>query len=674
MLMLGKVGGFSQPHSTNLKPHQQVTHFTLWSMMAAPLIISCDLEAMDEFTLALLTNPEVINVNQDPLGKAATRIKEDGSQEIWARPLFDGTQAVSLFNRGPEAATIRVDWKDLNLQGDQFVRDLWHRKDLGKHDGSFLTVVQPHGAVLLKIGGAEEEMAAKKVNPDEQIHVSKAHNGSGLAVDRVKEVGTWTWEASSTNFVRAKGREVTLGMGGQSGLGIADAGLNLDQVKQIDVKVAVSQLTKSLDENTFAGFYIDYAKMDGSWKRVALSIESSGQKRSGPSPDWGKGGKPDEYVDIGRHDAYSLDLQKWCRPSGMATHGLRCRFKTGGRILSFTPNMTSPVFPTAAEKVSGTVSKDDAPPLAIAPFDEKKAKEHQAAWAKYLGVPVEMKNSIGMKFVLIPPGEFDMGTGDADFRQISKEADEYMSTRKAGERWRLPQWFRDIMVGETPQHRVAMTKPFYLGISEVTRRQYSAIIHKSLYTYKAAGGDDAAASDVSWSESQDFCRIVSNIPDERVKGFVYRLPTEAEWEYACRAGSTTRYSFGDSATDVPKHAWCYPLAKDIIHAVGQKDPNPWNLHDMHGNMWEWCADWFDATYYKHSPRNDPAGPSTGVTRVVRGGCSCDLPLDVRTPPVPALIQQPETYSVFAWPSASHGLPSIHRPRRPLQPVPWPQRT
>jgi alpha-galactosidase len=156
MLVVGKVGWGPSLHPTKLKPHEQVTHITLWSLLAAPLLIGCDMKDMDDFTLAVLTNPEVIDVDQDPLGKAANRVKQENAKEIWARPLFDGTLAVGLFNRGPRPLTVRADWKDLKLEGQQPVRDLWQRKDLGTHSDGFETLVQPHGAVLLKVGTPKE--------------------------------------------------------------------------------------------------------------------------------------------------------------------------------------------------------------------------------------------------------------------------------------------------------------------------------------------------------------------------------------------------------------------------------------------------------------------------------------------------------------------------------------
>lgn len=152
MLVVGHVGGGPNLHPTNLRPHEQVTHISLWCMLSSPLLIGCDMSQMDEFTIALLTNDEVLDVNQDPLGRPAGRIKQEGSHEVWARPLYDGTLAVGLFNRGFLAAEVNVNWSDLKLDGKQPVRDLWLHKDLGEFGSSFSTTVPPHGTVLVKIG------------------------------------------------------------------------------------------------------------------------------------------------------------------------------------------------------------------------------------------------------------------------------------------------------------------------------------------------------------------------------------------------------------------------------------------------------------------------------------------------------------------------------------------
>src|SRR5688572_8036276 len=125
---------------------------SLWALQAAPLFIGADLSKLDDLTLALLGNDEVIAVDQDPLGQAAGRIWSDARREIWARPLADGTMAVGLFNRGLHAAPVTVQWTQLRLKGRQPVRDLWQRKDLGVMQEGFTTTVPRHGAVLLRIG------------------------------------------------------------------------------------------------------------------------------------------------------------------------------------------------------------------------------------------------------------------------------------------------------------------------------------------------------------------------------------------------------------------------------------------------------------------------------------------------------------------------------------------
>jgi alpha-galactosidase len=152
MLVVGRVGWGPSLHPSRLKPHEQITHITLWCLLSAPLLIGCDMSAMDDFTLALLTNGEVLAIDQDPLGKPASRLKLDGAKEVWARPLADGTLTVGLFNRGTTSQDIQVGWEDLKLQGAQTVRDLWAKKDLGRFTERFQATVPVHGAVLLKIG------------------------------------------------------------------------------------------------------------------------------------------------------------------------------------------------------------------------------------------------------------------------------------------------------------------------------------------------------------------------------------------------------------------------------------------------------------------------------------------------------------------------------------------
>ncbi len=152
MLVLGNVGWSANVRPTRLTPAEQVSHMTLWSLIASPLLLGNDLEQLDDWTLDLLTNDEVLDVNQDALGKAAAKVWSDGPQEIWMRPLADGTHALGVFNRGPVNKKVTVDLAYLKLQGKQPVRDLWQRKDLGSHEGQLVMEVLPHGAALLKVG------------------------------------------------------------------------------------------------------------------------------------------------------------------------------------------------------------------------------------------------------------------------------------------------------------------------------------------------------------------------------------------------------------------------------------------------------------------------------------------------------------------------------------------
>lgn len=152
MLVVGKLGWGNNPRPTRLKPNEQITHISLWSMLGAPLIIGCDLTQLDDFTKDLLTNHDIIEIDQDPLGKVATLKKKDGASEIWTRPLYDGTIAVGLFNRAHEKAKIVVRWKDIGLDGPQPVRDLWLRKNLRPAAVGYAFDVPGHGAVMIKVG------------------------------------------------------------------------------------------------------------------------------------------------------------------------------------------------------------------------------------------------------------------------------------------------------------------------------------------------------------------------------------------------------------------------------------------------------------------------------------------------------------------------------------------
>jgi formylglycine-generating enzyme required for sulfatase activity len=171
---------------------------------------------------------------------------------------------------------------------------------------------------------------------------------------------------------------------------------------------------------------------------------------------------------------------------------------------------------------------------------------------------------------------------------------------------------------EMPAHRVRLSKAFFLGQTVVTQGQWKAVMGTEPWSGKDAvrEGDDYPAVYVTWDDAQAFCRKLSE-----QEGKTYRLPTEAEWEYACRAGTSTLYSFGDDASRLGEYAWFTKNAADAgesyAHKVGTKRPNPWGLYDMHGNVCEWCQDWYGP--YGTAAQVDPAGPSSGSDRVLRGG-------------------------------------------------------
>ena len=174
---------------------------------------------------------------------------------------------------------------------------------------------------------------------------------------------------------------------------------------------------------------------------------------------------------------------------------------------------------------------------------------------------------------------------------------------------------------EGPQHEVTISRGFWLGKYEIAQAQWESVMHNAPWSgqYYVQEDPNCPAMYISWHDVQEFMRRLN----EAEGAAVYRLPTEAEWEYACRAGATTRWSFGDDENRLGEYAWykdnAWDQGEQYAHSEGVKLPNPWGLYDMHGNVREWVQDWYADGYYIDSPRVDPQGPASGTTRVVRGG-------------------------------------------------------
>lgn len=304
---------------------------------------------------------------------------------------------------------------------------------------------------------------------------------------------------------------------------------------------------------------------------------------------------------------------------------------------------------------AGFVSAAGAPPPAVAPFDAGQARAYQESWSKHLSQPVVVTNSINIALVLIPPGEFMMGGAPESLVETAAWADTKRQSPPGAERARIEK-------DEQPSHRVRLTKPFRLGATEVTIDQFRRFVEATRYvteTERFGGGnsrktdetapekkkaiwrtpglkitDDSPVTQLTWNDMAAFCNWLSEcekrsscyrLDDRKAYQLVagadgYRLPTEAEWEYACRAGTTTQYWFGDDRKQLVNHAWFEDNADHLgAQPVGKKPANPFGLYDMSGNVWERCQDWHDAAWYARSPIDDPQGPETGGAKVVRGG-------------------------------------------------------
>ena len=205
---------------------------------------------------------------------------------------------------------------------------------------------------------------------------------------------------------------------------------------------------------------------------------------------------------------------------------------------------------------------------------------------------VEIKSFNGIRFVKIEAGCFQMGQD----KQTQLAANDKQTTGN-----------------ELPQHKVCITQPFYLSETEITQQQWEDVMGSNPSKFK---GLYRPVEKVSWNDTQLFIEKLN----DKEKTDAYRLPTEAQWEYAARAGTQSVYSFGDDPKNTPEYAWFGNEGYGgDTHDVGKKKPNAWGLLDMHGNVWEWVQDWYEGDYYQHSLESNPQGAENGQYKIYRGG-------------------------------------------------------
>ncbi|MBL8868730.1 MAG: SUMF1/EgtB/PvdO family nonheme iron enzyme [Planctomycetaceae bacterium] len=281
---------------------------------------------------------------------------------------------------------------------------------------------------------------------------------------------------------------------------------------------------------------------------------------------------------------WSVTSAIWQPWSGVKPHDIGKIAQDAGR----TPEVAVPPSDVAnkAENSAAADSETPRPGIPVAEPTEAVPSNLSASTAAVSSLPQSLTNSIDMEFRLIQPGTFTMGSPTSEVGRLSKET----------------------------QHEVTLSRPYYLGVYEVTQEQYEKVMGTNPSSFK---GTRHPVEMVSWEDAKEFIAKLNSLSAEQSAGREYRLPTEAEWEHACRAGSKAGYSFGDDASALGKYGWFADNSGSKTHPVGEKQPNSWGLHDMHGNVYEWCEDWYGS--YPAGAVIDPTGPSVDFRRVSRGG-------------------------------------------------------
>jgi sulfatase modifying factor 1 len=352
---------------------------------------------------------------------------------------------------------------------------------------------------------------------------------------------------------------------------------------------------------------------------------------------------------LARHSAFVFVALGIVHLPGLASWSIAQAQEIAGDHQAAELAFAEPTSKSPAPKPQTPSAAAKEPAVLVAPFGADEARIARKAWAAFRHVEPELKSSVGMKLTLIPAGEFQMGSTQAELDKIMHADSDFA---------------KEIADHDKPPHRVRITRPYYIGTCEVTKGQFRKFVDDMNYVTDAekdgnggvgptgkkeaaeafnyepkftwrdwglAQGDEEPVVNVSHNDAVAFCDWLS-----KKDGRQYRLPTEAEWEHACRAGTTSLYYCGDDPEDLAKIAnvadaavlekfplWDFTIASSdgwpYTAPVGKLRPNNFGVYDMTGNVWEWCADWYDEKYYANSPVSDPPGPTEGNSRVLRGG-------------------------------------------------------
>jgi len=658
------ISGSGEPIRLSAGPHKLLVERDGLEVVTDEFVVKKD--GKNAIRVAIVGDDVVILKNGEDVPEKSVRPREP-KREIWSKALQlaghdDFVQELAFDADGYQVASV---------SGDKTAK-VWRLSDGTKLQTIDLPItcnsisLSADGETLVTGGSEKGDVLVWNVEDGHSVHTSRIPRGNGYVraispdhrlAARVKlnTITVLDISSSSTQSVLVEQaehvRDVSFHPNGRIlAVASSDAAVRLWDIDKGEVLHVLKghqkegrHLDFSADGKTLASA-ADYAEIK-LWDIKAAAEKTSIHPHSlvsdiALSPDGALVAAAREEMSFAVWDSQTGDLVFEAQDTAVAERVAFCPdgklllvgHKGGGIDAWKVPSSLHPRGPSSLRASDSAGMTRNAPPPAVAPFDANQAKAHQQAWADHLGLPIEYENSLGMKFRLIPPGEFLMGSTP---KEIASEL----------ELAKNDQPLRERIQSEGIQHKVTLDRPFYAGITEVTQSQYEQIMgdNPSHFSLTGKGKDSVAGLDtsdlpvemVSWNDAAEFCAKLSQHEQlepryfragdtvTQLDGTGYRLPTEAEWEFACRAGTTTRFWSGNRDEDLLKAGWFYGNAGPRTRAVGELKANPFGLHDVHGNVWEWTQDSWNREFYNQfaddtavSPVSEPF---TEFEHVVRGG-------------------------------------------------------